>query len=87
MISRLPEPKDTVRIWDYVPGPAGFPGFAELKRRALRRTRRFFIDRDGLRTAVRTVMKKTLGRACGRVAGTGTSCASDSRKFGSLRTL
>ena len=32
VISRLPEPEDTVRLWDYVTGPAGFPGFAELKR-------------------------------------------------------
>jgi hypothetical protein len=32
VISRLPEPEDAVRLWDYVTGLAGFPGFAELKR-------------------------------------------------------
>ena len=32
MISRLPDPEDAVRLWDYVTGLAGFPGFAELKR-------------------------------------------------------
>jgi hypothetical protein len=32
VISRLPGPKDAVRLWDHVTGLAGFPGFAELKR-------------------------------------------------------
>ena len=32
VISRLPAPEDAVRLWDYVTGLAGFPGFAELKR-------------------------------------------------------
>lgn len=32
VISRLPAPDDAVRLWDYVTGLAGFPGFAELKR-------------------------------------------------------
>jgi hypothetical protein len=32
VISRLPEPDDAVRLWDYVTGLAAFPGFAELKR-------------------------------------------------------
>jgi hypothetical protein len=32
VISRLPDPEDAVRLWDYVTGLAGFPGFAELKR-------------------------------------------------------
>jgi hypothetical protein len=32
VISRLPAPEDAVRLWDYVIGLAGFPGFAELKR-------------------------------------------------------
>ena len=71
MISRLPEPEDTVRLWDYVTGPAGFPGFAELKRRALRRTRRFFIDRDDLRGGGPDYGEQDAGRACGRVAGAG----------------
>jgi hypothetical protein len=32
VISRLPAPQDAGRLWDYVTGLAGFPGFAELKR-------------------------------------------------------
>ena len=32
VISRLPAPEDTVRLWDHVTGLAAFPGFAELKR-------------------------------------------------------
>ena len=32
VISRPPEPEDAVRLWGYVTGLAGFPGFAELKR-------------------------------------------------------
>jgi hypothetical protein len=32
VISRLPAPEDAVRLWDYVTGLAGFPGFDELKR-------------------------------------------------------
>jgi hypothetical protein len=32
VISRLPAPEDAGRLWDYVTGLAGFPGFAELKR-------------------------------------------------------
>jgi hypothetical protein len=32
VISRLPAPEDALRLWDYVTGLAGFPGFAELKR-------------------------------------------------------
>jgi hypothetical protein len=32
VISRLPTPEDALRLWDYVTGLAGFPGFAELKR-------------------------------------------------------
>jgi 2-hydroxychromene-2-carboxylate isomerase len=32
VISRLPSQEDAIRLWDYVTGLAGFPGFAELKR-------------------------------------------------------
>ncbi len=32
VISRLPSPADSVRLWDHVSGLAGFGGFAELKR-------------------------------------------------------
>lgn len=50
---------------------------------ALRRTRRFFINRDNLRAAIRTVVNKTLEAREVELWGPGTSCASDSRKFGS----
>jgi hypothetical protein len=50
---------------------------------ALRRTRRLFINRDNLREAIRLIVNATL-KACDTVLwGEGTSCASDSRKFGS----
>ncbi|HEX4225584.1 MAG TPA: hypothetical protein VHZ97_24680 [Pseudonocardiaceae bacterium] len=32
VISRLPDARDAVRLWDHVVGLASFPGFAELKR-------------------------------------------------------
>jgi len=32
VISRLPDDRDAVRLWDHVVGLATFPGFAELKR-------------------------------------------------------
>lgn len=32
VISRLPSPEDSVRLWDHVVGLATFPGFAEMKR-------------------------------------------------------
>jgi 2-hydroxychromene-2-carboxylate isomerase len=46
VISRLPAPEDAVRLWDYVTGLAGFPGFAELKRslRERPRLRSFGVD-------------------------------------------
>jgi TnpA family transposase len=50
---------------------------------ALRRTRRLFINRDNLRAAIRTVVNKTLEARDTDLWGPGTSCASDSRKFGS----
>ncbi|GAA2440653.1 hypothetical protein GCM10010191_65740 [Actinomadura vinacea] len=50
---------------------------------ALRRTRRLFINRDNLRDAIRTVVNKTLAARDTTLWGPGTSCASDSRKFGS----
>ncbi|HKN97046.1 MAG TPA: hypothetical protein VJX10_08020 [Pseudonocardiaceae bacterium] len=37
VISRLPSPEDSVRLWDHVVELAAFPGFAELKR-SLRET-------------------------------------------------
>lgn len=49
----------------------------------LRRTRRLFINRDNLRSAIRTVVNKMLRARDVELWGAGTSCASDSRKFGS----
>lgn len=48
VISRLPAPEDAVRLWDYVTGLAGFPGFAELKRSLRERPqlRSFGVDPD-----------------------------------------
>jgi TnpA family transposase len=50
---------------------------------ALRRARRMFINRDNLRAAIRTIVNKTLEARDTSPWGPGTSCASDSRKFGS----
>src|ERR1700685_1742453 len=52
VISRLPGPEDAVRLWDYVTGLAGFPGFAELKRSLRERPqlRSFGIDPDAAGT-------------------------------------
>jgi len=49
----------------------------------LRRTRRSFISRDGLRRAIATVVSATLSGRDERWWGEGTACASDSKKFGS----
>ncbi|MBB5781969.1 Tn3 family transposase [Nonomuraea jabiensis] len=50
---------------------------------ALRRTRRLFVNRDNLHAAIRTVVNKTLEVRDVSLWGPGTTCASDSRKFGS----
>lgn len=50
---------------------------------ALRRVRRLFINRDNLRAAIRTLVNATLAARDESLWGPGTSCASDSRKFGS----
>jgi hypothetical protein len=49
----------------------------------LRRIRRTFITRDGLRRAIAAVVGETLTGRDERWWGTGTACASDSKKFGS----
>ena len=49
----------------------------------LRRIRRNYITRDGLRRAIAAVVNETLRARDGRWWGTGTACASDSKKFGS----
>ncbi|MGB7981131.1 MAG: transposase [Candidatus Nanopelagicales bacterium] len=49
----------------------------------LRRTRRNYISRDGLRRAIAAVVNTTLSERDARWWGTGTACASDSKKFGS----
>ena len=50
---------------------------------ALRRVRRMFITRDNLRAAVVKVVSETFARRDETWWGTGTACASDSKKFGS----
>jgi hypothetical protein len=50
---------------------------------ALRRVRQLFISRDNLRDAIRRVVNETLAARDTSLWGEGTSCASDSRKFGS----
>ncbi len=50
---------------------------------ALRHVRRHFITRDNLRRAVTRVVNSTFDARDPRWWGTGTACASDSKKFGS----
>ena len=49
----------------------------------LRGTRRNYITRDGLRRAIAAVVNETMRGRDPRWWGTGTACASDSKKFGS----
>jgi TnpA family transposase len=50
---------------------------------ALRRARRLFINRDSLRAGIRRVVNETFAVRDAALWGEGTSCASDSKKFGS----
>ena len=50
---------------------------------ALRRIRRMFLTRDNLRAAIALVVSETFARRDEAWWGTGTACASDSKKFGS----
>jgi len=50
---------------------------------ALRRIRRMFLTRDNLRAAIALVVGETFARRDEAWWGTGTACASDSKKFGS----
>lgn len=50
---------------------------------SLRRVRRMFVSRDNLRAAIGRVVSETFARRDPRWWGTGTSCASDSKKFSS----
>jgi TnpA family transposase len=45
--------------------------------------RRLFVNRDNLRAAIRRVVNETFAARDASLWGEGTSCASDSRKFGS----
>ncbi|MGH8918492.1 MAG: Tn3 family transposase, partial [Actinomycetes bacterium] len=49
----------------------------------LRGARRFYVNRDGLRRAIRRVVNATLAVRDPAWWGEGTACASDSKKFGS----
>lgn len=73
----------TVGIKRVADGTATIPGAEADTEVALRRTRRLFANRDNLRAAIRTVVNKTLQARDTDLWGPGTSCASDSRKFGS----
>ncbi|MER7279971.1 Tn3 family transposase [Dactylosporangium sp. NPDC000244] len=59
---------------------AGDHGLSEAQ---LRRTRNLYVNRDGLRGAVASVVNDTFASRDPRWWGTGTACASDSKKFGS----
>jgi len=59
---------------------AGDHGVTEAQ---LRGTRRTYVTRDGLRRAIADVVNETLRARDERWWGTGTACASDSKKFGS----
>jgi hypothetical protein len=59
---------------------AGNHGLSEAQ---LRRTRKLYVNRDGLRRAVASVVNDTFATRDPRWWGTGTACASDSKKFGS----
>ena len=71
------------RVADGVAAAATDPAPLSDNEAALRRTRRLFINRDNLRAAIRTVVNETLKARDTALWGAGTSCASDSRKFGS----
>ncbi len=70
------------RVADGVAAAALPPGQLDNEA-ALRRTRRLFINRDNLREAIRLIVNATLKARDTVLWGEGTSCASDSRKFGS----
>ncbi|MER7363058.1 Tn3 family transposase [Nonomuraea wenchangensis] len=70
------------RVADGVAAAALPPGQIDNEA-ALRRTRRLFINRDNLREAIRLIVNATLKARDTVLWGEGTSCASDSRKFGS----
>jgi TnpA family transposase len=59
---------------------AGNHGVTEAQ---LRRIRRMFVSREGLRRAIAEVVNDTLAGRDERWWGTGTACASDSKRFGS----
>lgn len=69
------------RTWGSSESPTGWPPQVAQDadtEMALRRTRRLFISRDNLRSAIRTVVDKTLEVREIKLWGPGTSCASDS---------
>src|ERR1035441_2337877 len=63
-------------------GAAGDDGSVDNEA-VLRRTRRLFINRDNLRAAIRVLVNETLAVRDTELRGPGSSCVSDSRKFGS----
>jgi TnpA family transposase len=63
-------------------GAAGDDGSVDNEA-VLWRTRRLFINRDNLRAAIRVLVNETLAVRDTELWGPGSSCVSDSRKFGS----
>jgi TnpA family transposase len=68
------------RVADALATTTGEDGDSEA---ALRRIRRLFVNRDNLRNGIRRLVNETLRVRDTELWGPGTSCASDSRKFGS----
>ena len=58
-------------------------GDHQVSEAQLRRVRRLFVNRDGMRRAIAAVVNTTLRERDARWWGAGTACASDSKKFGS----
>ena len=70
------------RVADGAASASGDGGTADSEA-APRRVRRLFINRDNLRGAIRRIINETLAARDVSLWGHGTSCVSDSRKFGS----
>jgi TnpA family transposase len=75
--------KDVAHVTDYTAAFTSVASRVVVEEAVLRRTRRLFINRDNLRGAIRLIVNATLKARDVALWGEGTSCASDSRKFGS----
>jgi TnpA family transposase len=70
------------RVADGVSATGAEGSFSDTEA-ALRRIRRLFVNRDNLRAAIRRIVNETLAIRDTALWGEGTTCAADSRKFGS----